>query len=299
MRSFLTIFTVLVALSMNAQVVTVTSDVMLTDSAAYFPQLSDDGKNLIYAPTDAHPLIMQDVATGATRIVSDKGLPGFDAVFDNKGSIVFMTIEQRDNRLLYRGVSRYDVKKGKIKQLLKPQHGAVHIVKGTKGLALVGESKSRDLKKAGTVAWTQGDRLMISVNGKVRQLRPVQGTVGLLWASVSPDGTRVAFEAATKGVYVCDLDGNHLTSLGMYLMPCWYNNDYLVAMSNAGNIRISGSNIHLLKADGSFAQPLTDSKIAAIQPMVSGDKIVFTTKAGVVHVMTLSIQDVMKGGVEQ
>ena len=299
MRSFLTIFTVLVALSMNAQVVTVTSDVMLTDSAAYFPQLSDDGKNLIYAPTDAHPLIMQDVATGATRIVSDKGLPGFDAVFDNKGNIVFMTIEQRDNRLLYRGVSRYDVKKGKIKQLLKPQHGAVHIVKGTKGLALVGESKSRDLKKAGTVAWTQGDRLMISVNGKVRQLRPVQGTVGLLWASVSPDGTRVAFEAATKGVYVCDLDGNHLTSLGMYLMPCWYNNDYLVAMSNAGNIRISGSNIHLLKVDGSFAQPLTDSKIAAIQPMVSGDKIVFTTKAGVVHVMTLSIQDAMKGGVEQ
>ena len=299
MRSFLTIFTVLVALSMNAQVVTVTSDVMLTDSAAYFPQLSNDGKNLIYAPTDAHPLIMQDVATGATRIVSDKGLPGFDAVFDNKGNIVFMTIEQRDNRLLYRGVSRYDVKKGKIKQLLKPQHGAVHIVKGTKGLALVGESKSRDLKKAGTVAWTQGDRLMISVNGKVRQLRPVQGTVGLLWASVSPDGTRVAFEAATKGVYVCDLDGNHLTSLGMYLMPCWYDNDYLVAMSNAGNIRISGSNIHLLKADGSFARPLTDSKIAAIQPMVSGDKIVFTTKAGVVHVMTLSIQDVMKGGVEQ
>ena len=299
MRSFLTIFTVLVALSMNAQVVTVTSDVMLTDSAAYFPQLSDDGKNLIYAPTDAHPLIMQDVATGATRIVSDKGLPGFDAVFDNKGNIVFMTIEQRDNRLLYRGVSRYDVKKGKIKQLLKPQHGAVHIVKGTKGLALVGESKSRDLKKAGTVAWTQGDRLMISVNGKVRQLRPVQGTVGLLWASVSPDGTRVAFEAATKGMYVCDLDGNHLTSLGMYLMPCWYNNDYLVAMSNAGNIRISGSNIHLLKADGSFARPLTDSKIAAIQPMVSGDKIVFTTKAGVVHVMTVSIQDVMKGGVEQ
>ena len=299
MRSFLTIFTVLVALSLNAQVVTVTSDVMLTDSAAYFPQLSNDGKNLIYAPTDAHPLIMQDVATGATRIVSDKGLPGFDAVFDNKGNIVFMTIEQRDNRLLYRGVSRYDVKKGKIKQLLKPQHGAVHIVKGTKGLALVGESKSRDLKKAGTVAWTQGDRLMISVNGKVRQLRPVQGTVGLLWASVSPDGTRVAFEAATKGVYVCDLDGNHLTSLGMYLMPCWYDNDYLVAMSNAGNIRISGSNIHLLKADGSFAQPLTDSKIAAIQPMVSGDKIVFTTKAGVVHVMTLSIQDAMKGGVEQ
>ena len=299
MRSFLTIFTVLVALSLNAQVVTVTSDVMLTDSAAYFPQLSDDGKNLIYAPTDAHPLIMQDVATGATRIVSDKGLPGFDAVFDNKGNIVFMTIEQRDNRLLYRGVSRYDVKKGKIKQLLKPQHGAVHIVNGTKGLALVGESKSRDLKKAGTVAWTQGDRLMISVNGKVRQLRPVQGTVGLLWASVSPDGTRVAFEAATKGVYVCDLDGNHLTSLGMYLMPCWYDNDYLVAMSNAGNIRISGSNIHLLKADGSFARPLTDSKIAAIQPMVSGDKIVFTTKAGVVHVMTLSIQDAMKGGVEQ
>ncbi len=299
MRKFLSLLSLLAGLCMNAQVATVTSDVVLTDSAAYFPQLSLDGKHLVYAPTDAHPLILQDVATGATRIVSDEGLPGFDAVFDKKGNIVFMTIEQRKGRLLYRGVSCYDVKKGKIRQLLKPQHGAVHIVKGTKGLALIGESKSRDLKKAGTVAWTQGDRLMISVKGNVRQLRPVQGTVGLLWASVSPDGTRVAFEAATKGVYVCDLDGNHLTPLGMYLMPCWYNNDYLVAMSNAGNIRLTGSNIHLLKADGSQAQILTDKEIAAIQPMVSGDKIVFTTKTGQVHVMTLSIQDAMKGGTEQ
>ena len=291
MRKYFSLLSLVAAFCVNAQVVAVNSDVVMTDSAAYFPQMSLDGRHLVYAPTDAHPLIMQDVATGATRVVSDEGLPGFDAMFDADGNIVFMTMEQRKGRLIYRGVSRYDVKKGKIKQLLKPQHGAVHIVKGTKGLALVGESKSKDLKKAGTVAWTQGDKLMISVDGKVRELRPVQGTVGLLWASVSPDGTRVAFEAAAKGVYVCDLMGNHLTPLGMYLMPCWYNNDYLVAMSNAGNIRISGSNIHLLKADGSFAEILTNNEVAAIQPMVSGDKIVFTTKKGVVHVMTISIQD--------
>ena len=291
MRKYFSLLSLVAAFCVNAQVVTVTTDVVMTDSAAYFPQMSLDGKHLVYAPTDAHPLIMKDVATGVTRIVSDEGLPGFDAVFDADGNIVFMTMEQRKGRLIYRGVSRYDVKKGKIKQLLKPQHGAVHIVKGTKGMALVGESKSKDLKKAGTVAWTQGDKLMISLDGKLRQLQPVQGTVGLLWASVSPDGTRVAFEAAAKGVYVCDLMGNHLTPLGMYLMPCWYNNDYLVAMSNAGNIRISGSNIHLLKADGSFAEILTSNELAAIQPMVSGDKIVFTTKKGVVHVMTISIQD--------
>ena len=291
MRKFLSLITLMAAFCVNAQVVTVTSDVVMTDSAAYFPQLSLDGRHLVYAPTDAHPLIMQDVATGATRVVSDEGLPGFDAVFDAKGNIVFMTMEQRKGRLIYRGVSRYDVKNGKIKQLLKPQHGAVHIVKGTKGMALIGESKSKDLKKAGTVAWTQGDKLMISVDGKVRELRPVQGTVGLLWASVSPDGTKVVFEAAAKGVYVCDLQGSHLTPLGMYLMPCWYNNEYLVAMSNVGNIRLTGSNIHLLKADGSFAQALTDSEIAAIQPMVSGNKIVYTTKTGVVHVMTIAIQD--------
>lgn len=279
------------AFCVNAQVVTVTSDMVMTDSAAYFPQLSLDGRHLVYAPTDAHPLVMQDVATGATRVVSDEGLPGFDAVFDADGNIVFMTMEQRKGRLIYRGVNRYDVEKGKIKRLLKPQHGAVHIVKGTKGMALIGESKSKDLKKAGTVAWTRGDKLMISVDGNVRELRPVQGTVGLLWASVSPDGTKVVFEAAAKGTYVCDLMGNYLTPLGMYLMPCWYNNEYLVAMSNAGNIRLTGSNIHLLKADGSFAQALTDNEIAAIQPMVCGDKIVFTTKTGVVHVMTISIQD--------
>ena len=151
MRKYFSLLSLVAAFCVNAQVVTVTTDVVMTDSAAYFPQMSLDGKHLVYAPTDAHPLIMQDVATGATRVVSDEGLPGFDAVFDADGDIVFMTMEQRKGRLIYRGVSRYDVKKGKIKQLLKPQHGAVHIVKGTKGLALVGESKSKDLKKAGNL----------------------------------------------------------------------------------------------------------------------------------------------------
>lgn len=291
MRQTFSLILALVGVCMSAQTVKVTSDVTLTDSAAYFPQLSPDGKYLVYAPTDAHPLLLQEVATGARRVISEDGLPGFDAVFDSKGRVCFMTMERRSNHLLYRGVSTYDIAKGKLKRVLKPQHGAVHIVNGTRGTALVGEHKSRDLKKAGTVAWTQGSKLMISIDGKVRELEPVKNTVGLLWASISPDGTQVAFEAAARGVYVCDLEENHLVSLGMYLMPCWYNDNYLVAMSNAGNIRVSGSNIHLLKTDGSFAQPLTPDGMAAIQPMVSGDKIVFTTKNGVVHVMTISITE--------
>ena len=66
MRQIFSLILTLVGVCVSAQTVKVTSDVTLTDSAAYFPQLSLDGKYLVYAPTDAHPLLLQEVATCLT-----------------------------------------------------------------------------------------------------------------------------------------------------------------------------------------------------------------------------------------
>ena len=59
-------------------------------------------------------------------------------------------------------------------------------------------------------------------------------------------------------------------------MPCWYNNDYIVAMSNAGNVRTSGSFIWLLSADGNVCKPISGQNERAVQPMVAGNKVVYS-----------------------
>ena len=129
----------------------------------------------------------------------------------------------------------------------------------------------------GAYCYTRGDKLyLVDATGVARALQPVKDSNGYLWASLSPDGTKVMFEAASRGVVVCDLNGTILSELGEYLMPCWYNNDYIVAMSNAGNVRTSGSRIWLMSVDGETMKPITPKEERAVQPMVAGNKVVYS-----------------------
>lgn len=280
-KLLITIFS-LFALGAWAQV-TATS-VQVTDSGGFFPQLNRQGTQLLFSPTHAKELILFDFATRQSRVVSSKGVPGFSAIFGQNGKVYYVTMERRKNNLIYRTGHEFDPVTGKDKVVLKPQHGAVHVVMGSKGVAIVGEKKSWNVKKAGVFAWTQGPKLYIVENGKTRTLTPVQGSVGYLWASISPDGTKVVFEAAAKGLYVCDLNGRILAQLGKYLMPCWLNDDYLVAMTSSGSKHISGSHIFLVKADGTQVETLTPED-GAIQPSVAAGKVVYTTREGAVHLM--------------
>lgn len=280
----------LMALCVAAQSVRVTSDVVLVDSCAYFPQLSADGSQLLYAPTDAKQLYLLDLKTKTTRLVSDEGVPGFEAIFGRDGKVYYVAMKKNADNLIFRSVRCYDPKRGTDTEVLRPQHGAVHAINGTKGTALVGEQYSLQEKKAGTFAWSRSDKLFIIEKGVTRTLQPVKETVGLLWASVSPDGKKVLFEAAAKGLYICDLQGRIIKKMGMYLMPCWYGNNHIVAMGNAGNVQSAqGARIYLIDANTGDQETLTSDDVAAIQPMVSGDKIVYTTKTGEAHMMTLSL----------
>lgn len=264
-------------------------DAAVVDSGGYFPHLSADGSRLLVSSIDAKELSLYDLSAGSRVVVRNSGLPGFDAMIGNDGKVYYVTMARSSKNLVFRSAFVYDPKNGKTKRLLKPQHGAVRIVQGTKGVAVVGESESYNLKKAGTVVWAQNDELCVSERGKIRTLKPVDGSVGYLWASLSPDGDKIAFNAAGKGTFVCDLNGNLISSPGKYLMPCWYDNQYLVAMNGVGNVqKMNGSRICLIDSNnGRLVKLLTDENVAAIQPSVGAGRVVYTTKNGEVRVMTI------------
>ena len=113
------------------------------------------------------------------------------------------------------------------------------------------------------------------MDGEERVFSPVDSWAGYLWASLSPDGKRVAFFAAGKGIVVIDLRGQVVAMLGNYEMPCWYNNDYLVAQN--------------AKDDGSWQRELTKSASMAMQPTCGGGKIVYTTIDGLLYEMHINI----------
>jgi len=277
-RLFLALAMSLSVLAAMAAGVKPGSEKTLLDSCGFFPQLTPDGQWLLFSPTEGTSLLLKNLNTGVVMTVATTGYPGFDAILGDDGKVYYVTQQRKKHNLVYRTGHCYDPVTRKDKVVLKAQHGRVQPLRATRGIVINGEHQIyRSDKHVGAWAYTRGDKLyLVDDAGTTRELQPVKGSNGYLWAALSPDGTRVLFEAASKGTYVCDLNGKVLTELGEFLMPCWYNNDYIIAMSNVGNVRLSGSRIWLLSADGLVCKPLSPKDERAVQPMVAGDKVVYS-----------------------
>ncbi|MBO4977235.1 MAG: hypothetical protein J6C67_00750 [Muribaculaceae bacterium] len=140
---------------------------------------------------------------------------------------------------------------------------------------------------------TAGSVLTITRNGVSREYTPVPSQAGYTWASVSPDGTKVLFFAAGRGIVVTDLEGRVLAEAGNYEAPVWYGNDHILAQNakDDGHQYIS-SQIVLLSADGSQMQELTAPESFAMTPSGAFDvnTVVYSTIDGILYKMNVTLR---------
>lgn len=140
---------------------------------------------------------------------------------------------------------------------------------------------------------TKGSELLITRNGVTRSYSPVESYAGYLWASVSPDQTKVMFFAAGKGIVITDLDGNILSQPGKYEAPVWYGDNHIVAMdAKDDGHQFASSRIVLLTADGSQMQPLTRPESMSMNPTASfkAGKVVYNTIDGLLYQIDVTLR---------
>ena len=284
------------ALVAGAQQVTVTSTTPLLRGIepAFYPTLSPSGDRLLYSDVDARGLKMLDLGTQAVTTISEQTGAGFDAKWSNDGQVYYITSKvDEKSRLVFRTGMRYDLKRQASDVVLEAQHGAVHLETGTQGMAIKGESHTfATAPKRGVSVYTTGSQLVVNVGGKESRYTPVESYAGYLWSSVSPAGDKIAFYAAGRGIVVTTLQGKVLAELGNYEMPCWYNNDYIVAQNASDDgYQYTSSQILLLKADGTYRHELTPKTSMTMQPTAGGGKIVYTTIDGNLTMITLDINE--------
>jgi len=157
--------------------------------------------------------------------------------------------------------------------------------------------RSRSTAQTPTVVFVNQDlQIVVERNGVQRTLTPLGTDVQYIWASLSPDGTRISFYSmATGEVFISDLDGNVLANLGALDAPVWLNNDWVVGMNEVNDGRnITAANIVAVTSNGRVRQNLTqlDQRIAMF-PAASPDgrRIAFHTLEGNLYLMEVSIHD--------
>lgn len=136
-------------------------------------------------------------------------------------------------------------------------------------------------------------KLVLYLGGERRELYPHGKAVNYIWASLSPDQTKIVFN--TKfGTAICDLQGKELINLGQLDAPVWYGNDYIVGMYDTHDgHNYTGSAIAIRSIDGSVDQVLTDAREMGMYPSVSAatGKIAYNTLEGDLHLVQLNLTD--------
>ena len=175
---------------------------------AHHPVLSPDGGTLLFS-TDSHTGLNAISLTNGKITVVD------EAVFSTDGKTVYYRTAEINDGLMYRDVRSYNLAERKGRRLAQPTRDKVQLSDYAGG-----EYAEADYKT-----------IRVVKDGKETRVNPLADSHSYLWASLSPDGTRLIFSEPFQGVFVCNADGtepHRLLKKGDY--PAWAGDNTIIAV---------------------------------------------------------------------
>ena len=116
-----------------------------------------------------------------------------------------------------------------------------------------------------------------------------------LWASLSPDQSKILFTKAGEGTFISDLQGNILLELGNANAPHWSpDGNWIVYMDDKDNgYYYTASEIFVVSADGSKKYQITDTDHEIeMYPQWAPDMngLIFHTITGIIKIAHLEVE---------
>ena len=296
MKKVLLALALCVSFSGMAQLVTVTSinKVNIPESAVNKVAAISPAGDYILVTTDYNcGLTKFDLSTGATQVITQAQGAGFDAKISPDGNtIVYREKSTNNKHLQMTAVKSKNLTTGDEQQLVKPTRNLQGVTINASTAVAVNNGKI--IKKTigdgqaqvnAPVLSTKNFKMYITHNGKTSELAPKGHGYRYIWASLSPDASKVLFCCSGNGAYVCNLDGSDLTSLGNYRAPKWMGNDMVVAMDCQDNGEVfTSSEIVVLDLNGN-KQVVTGEDVIAMYPLPADGKIAFSTPTGEAYII--------------
>ena len=296
MRKFLFALALGFSLSAMAQVMNVTSieKVNLPEQAAV-AAISPQGDYLLLTSATNQGLTKLDLSTHQTQVISTAPSAGHNVKISPDGqTVVYRESSFNEKHLKYSTLKSVNLATSATQTLVKPTRdlqgyaidatSAGVVNKGKFSKKAVGSAKAQNVP----VLSIKKDQLMITVNGKTRNLSPNGSGYSYLWASLSPDGTKVLYYQAAHGAYVCDLDGSNVHKVGKMRAPVWYDDNTVVGMLDLDDGElVYASTIVAATLDGT-TQVLTDDSTIAMYPHTANGKIAFSTPAGEAYIINVT-----------
>ena len=284
------------SVSAMAQVLNVTSieQVNLPERATV-AAISPQGDYVLLTSATNQGLAKLDLTTHQSQVLSTAPSAGHNVKISPDGqTVVYREGSFNKKHLRLSSLKSVNLATGARQELVKPTRdlqgyavdatSAGVVNKGKFSKKAIGNAKAQNVP----VLSIDKGQLMITLNGKTRKLSPNGDQFSYMWASLSPDGTKVLYYQAAHGAYVCNLDGSNVRKVGKMRAPVWYDDNTVVGMIDLDDGEfIYASTIVAATLDGT-TQTLTDDATIAMYPHAANGKIAFSTPAGEAYIINVT-----------
>ncbi len=246
------------------------------EAGAHHPVLSPDGTTLLYSSVDHNGLKALNLTSGDVTVIDEGASAGFNPVFSCDGSKVFYRTASVVDGLMYRDIRSFDFNNGAGRQLAAPSRDRANLA---------------SLGGASTYAFADYRTIDVTVNGKSASLSPLPDAHSYLWASLSPDASRLAFTEPFSGVYVSNVDGTEARRvLDKGDFASWAGESTLIAVvSHDDGYVILDSHLVAVDVNTGAVTTLTDDNMLVGEATASASGlVVFSDLNGNMYMLNLN-----------
>ncbi len=224
---------VILAAQLFAQKVTVVNDVSVTnsrDGKFYYPVVSPDGKSILFSSENYKGLWSRDLSSGKIVKISDANGAGYEPAFSNVGDELiyredkFINGKRFSTLLSFNNTSKKKtILEDKVRDLKiyrENNNSFKKYVRDNEVRTIMKETMLQKTSSPERIVYIQDSKLVLSENNDKKFMQPL-GEGNYIWASLSPDKTKILFTMAGNGTFVTDLDGKVLNKIGYANYPNW------------------------------------------------------------------------------
>jgi Tol biopolymer transport system component len=284
-----------------AQQVNVQSITFLKNSESggfYYPTFSPSGDYLLMTSENYTGLKQYSFTDKSLKTITTDAGAGYGVQMSADGNTILYKKTDFVNRLRQNSLISYSRTTGKQSLLVSPTREPItakfsaNKPQFVKGKALT----ARNITKAEVAqVICIEDQKMVLYNGANRiVLTPNGESASYIWPAISPNKKNIAYTVASKGTFVCRIDGTNPVSLGKLNAPAWLNNQWLVGMDDKDDgEKLLSSSLIAISINGKIRQTIATPKDKmAMYPAASADgtRIAFNTDKGEIYLLNIQIK---------
>ena len=275
-KTILLVAACVVSMLASAQIFQVTSVQELKGASyqdARVAGISPNGDYVLMTNGSNQGLKRYDIATGELSVITDAEGAGFNVQVSRDGKeVVFRERFTDENKLRYNNIMRANFSTNKKEMVAKKQTNNEKMV----------------IHGSNIVLHNTECMMYIEKNGKRIKVAPQGNEVNYIWASLSPDKTKILYYVSEMGCYVCDTDGRNSRFIGWDCRaPQWYNNEIIISMNDQDDGHFTTKSAILAYTLDGKVQVLTSPDMIAMYPFAAEGKVVFSTLQGKTYLLNV------------